>query len=56
MCAARRCTFSACKRAAAALDLRLPPDAAQQIGSYLQALPDAAPYRVKVLPHSDGLH
>ena len=44
------------QEAAAALNLRLPPDAAQQIGRYLQALPDAAPYRVKVLLNSDGLH
>ena len=44
------------QEAAAALNLRLPPDAAQQIGRYLQALPDAAPYRVKVLLDSDGLH
>lgn len=43
------------QEAAAALNLRLPPDAAQQIGRYLQALPDAAPYRVKVLLDSDGL-
>lgn len=43
------------QEAAAALNLRLPPDAAQQIGPYLQALPDAAPYRVKVLLDSDGL-
>ena len=44
------------QEAAAALNLRLPPDAAQQIGRYLQALPDAAPYRVKALLDSDGLH
>ena len=44
------------QEAADALNLRLPPDAAQQIGRYLQALPDAAPYRVKVLLDSDGLH
>ena len=44
------------QEAAAALNLRLPPDAAPQIGRYLQALPDAAPYRVKVLLDSDGLH
>ena len=44
------------QEAAAALNLRLPPDAAQQIGRYLQALPDAAPYRVKALLNSDGLH
>ena len=43
------------QEAAAALNLRLPPDAAQQIGRYLQALPDAAPYRVKALLDSDGL-
>ena len=43
------------QEAAAALNLRLPPDAAQQIGRYLQTLPDAAPYRVKVLLDSDGL-
>ena len=43
------------QQAADALNLRLPPDAAQQIGRYLQALPDAAPYRVKVLLDSDGL-
>ena len=44
------------QEAAAALNLRLPPDAAQQIGRYLQALPDAWPYRVKALLNSDGLH
>ncbi|MBP8875875.1 MAG: bifunctional anthranilate synthase component I family protein/aminotransferase class IV [Neisseria sp.] len=44
------------QQAADALNLRLPPDAAQQIGRYLQALPDAAPYRVKALLDSDGLH
>ena len=44
------------QQAADALNLRLPPDAAPQIGRYLQALPDAAPYRVKVLLDSDGLH
>lgn len=44
------------QEAAAALNLRLPPDAAPQIGRYLQALPDAAPYRVKALLDSDGLH
>ena len=44
------------QEAAAALNLRLPPDAAQQIGRYLQALPDAGPYRVKALLNSDGLH
>ena len=44
------------QEAAAALNLRLPPDAAQQIGRYLQALPDASPYRVKALLNSDGLH
>ena len=44
------------QQAADALNLRLPPDAAQQIGRYLQALPDAAPYRVKALLNSDGLH
>ena len=44
------------QEAAAALNLRLPPDAAQQIGRYLQALPDAWPYRVKALLDSDGLH
>lgn len=43
------------QEAAAALNLRLPPDAAQQIGRYLQALPDAWPYRVKALLNSDGL-
>ena len=43
------------QQAADALNLRLPPDAAPQIGRYLQALPDAAPYRVKVLLDSDGL-
>ena len=44
------------QEAAAALNLRLPPDAAPQIGRYLQALPDAWPYRVKALLNSDGLH
>ena len=44
------------QEAAAALNLRLPPDAAPQIGRYLQALPDAWPYRVKALLDSDGLH
>ena len=44
------------QQAADALNLRLPPDAAQQIGRYLQALPDAWPYRVKALLNSDGLH
>ena len=44
------------QQAADALNLRLPPDAAPQIGRYLQALPDAAPYRVKALLDSDGLH
>ena len=44
------------QEAAAALNLRLPPDAAPQIGRYLQALPDAGPYRVKALLNSDGLH
>ena len=44
------------QEAADALNLRLPPDAAQQIGRYLQALPDAWPYRVKALLNSDGLH
>ena len=43
------------QQAADALNLRLPPDAAPQIGRYLQALPDAWPYRVKVLLDSDGL-
>ena len=44
------------QQAADALNLRLPPDAAPQIGRYLQALPDAWPYRVKALLNSDGLH
>ena len=44
------------QEAADALNLRLPPDAAPQIGRYLQALPDAWPYRVKALLNSDGLH
>ena len=44
------------QQAADALNLRLPPDAAPQIGRYLQALPDAWPYRVKALLDSDGLH
>ena len=43
------------QQAADALNLRLPPDAAPQIGRYLQALPDAWPYRVKALLNSDGL-
>ena len=55
-CALLSLHLESLQEAAAALNLRLPPDAAQQIGRYLQALPDAAPYRVKALLDSDGLH